>query len=239
MVRFTSLFKIAKLILYFSDFNYQRATDGSCVLVDGFTPPDHSLICKTDADKVEYYEPTGYRRLPITTCTGGNEMDKLAVKPCPGKEDDFNERHGASGIAIFFAVVLPFALAGAVGWWVWKNWSTSGFGQIRLGEQCKSSFFLLPSIYPVSIILTLKSASFDSEAPYIKYPVLLLAGLVAVAQALPLLATSLFRSASSAFGGGSSRRFTTRDSFARGRGDYAVVDEDEGELLGDDSDEEV
>jgi hypothetical protein len=40
-------------------------------------------------------------------------------------------------------------------------------------------------------------------------------------------------------GQGRSRRFTTRDSFARGRGDYAIVDEDEGELLGDESDEEV
>lgn len=80
-----------------------------------------------------------------------------------------------------------------------------------------------------------------------------LSALVAIAQALPLLAASLWRSASSAFGGGASRgrfggvpglgggdrRFTTRDSFARGRGDYAVVDEDEGELLGDESDEEV
>jgi len=40
-------------------------------------------------------------------------------------------------------------------------------------------------------------------------------------------------------GRGGNRRFTTRDSFARGRGGYAVVDEDEGELLGDESDEEV
>lgn len=85
---------------------------------------------------------------------------------------------------------------------------------------------------------------------------MLLSALVAIAQALPLLAASLWRSASSAFGrnggsargrfggvasglGGGDRRFTTRDSFARGRGDYAVVDEDEGELLGEESDEEV
>jgi hypothetical protein len=38
---------------------------------------------------------------------------------------------------------------------------------------------------------------------------------------------------------GRGRRFTTRDSFARGSGDYAVVDTDEGELLGEDSDEDV
>jgi hypothetical protein len=82
-------------------------------------------------------------------------------------------------------------------------------------------------------------ASFDGEAPWVKYPVMAVAGLVAVAQALPLLTSSLWRSATNAFGRGRGRRFTTRDSFARGRGDYAIVDEDEGELLGDESDEEV
>lgn len=66
------------------------------------------------------------------------------------------------------------------------------------------------------------------------------AAAVAVAQAIPLLASSLWRSASGSLGRNvPNRRFTTRDSFARGRGDYAVVDEDEGELLGEDSDEEV
>lgn len=79
----------------------------------------------------------------------------------------------------------------------------------------------------------------DGEPVWVKYPVIAIAGLVAVAQALPLLAGSLWRSVSSLFGRGGSRTFTTRDSFARGRGDYAIVDEDEGELLGDESDEEV
>jgi hypothetical protein len=82
-------------------------------------------------------------------------------------------------------------------------------------------------------------ASFNGEALYIKYPVLVISGVVAVAQALPLLLASLWRSTMSLVGRGSGRRFTTRDSFARGRGDYAIVDEDEGELLGDESDEEV
>lgn len=96
------------------------------------------------------------------------------------------------------------------------------------------------SLLPVHLSFTNDfAASFDGEAPYIRYPVLVVAGIVAVAQALPLLASSLWRSASTAIGRGSGRRFTTRDSFARGRGDYAIVDEDEGELLGEESDEEV
>lgn len=38
--------------------------------------------------------------------------------------------------------------------------------------------------------------------------------------------------------GGSRGRYTTRSSFARGAS-YEPVDDDEGELLGDDSEEEV
>jgi hypothetical protein len=83
------------------------------------------------------------------------------------------------------------------------------------------------------------AASFDGEAPYIKYPILVISGIVAVAQSLPLVLASIWRSTLNILGKGRSKRFTTRDSFARGRGDYAIVDEDEGELLGDESDEEV
>lgn len=83
------------------------------------------------------------------------------------------------------------------------------------------------------------AAALDGEQPYIKYPVMVVAGIAAVASSLPLLISSLWRSVSSALGKNRTRRFTTRDSFARGRGDYAVVDEDEGELLGDESDEDV
>jgi len=66
-----------------------------------------------------------------------------------------------------------------------------------------------------------------------------IAGVAAVASSLPLLISSLWHIASNALGRNRNRRFTTRDSFARGRDDYAVVDEDEGELLGDESDEDV
>jgi hypothetical protein len=151
-------------------------------------------------------------------------MDKSVPNICPGKEDQFNKKHGPSALGIFFAITVPIAIASGVGYWVWSNWATK-FGQIRLGEQCK--YFHALCFHHV---LT-GTASFDGEAPYIKYPVLVIAALVAVVQAIPLLAASLWRSASSMLGR-NNRRFTTRDSFARGRGD-------EGELLGDDSDEEV
>lgn len=131
-------------------------------------------------------------------------------------------------MVIFFAVVIPFALAGAIGWYVYRNWDGK-FGQIRLGEA---------------------SSTFDSDRPWVKYPVIAVSAVVAVVATLPLLVAGLWRSATGSYdrlqGGsgrswfsGENRRFTTRDSFARGRGDYAVVDDVEGELLGEDSDEEV
>lgn len=62
---------------------------------------------------------------------------------------------------------------------------------------------------------------------------------MATLQAIPLLLSSLWHSIAVALGGHRSTRFTTRDSFARGQGDYSIVDEDEGELLGEESDDEV
>jgi hypothetical protein len=127
-------------------------------------------------------------------------------------------------------------LAAAAGWYVWRNWSGK-FGQIRLGDQGASVF--------------------EADRPWVRYPVIALSAVAAVVVALPVVAGAVWRGVAalvgrvtggvspstggrgrwSRLGGGGNRRFTTRDSFARG--DYDIVDDDEGELLGEDSDEEV
>lgn len=202
--------------------------------MQGLQPLSHLEWCKDNPSAVEYWEPTGFRRLPLTTCQAGQEFDKLSVShPCPGKEDDYERAHaGPGGFVLFLAITLPFAAAGAVGWWVWRNWSGT-FGQIRLGEQHAGGG---------------AGALLDSDAPWVRYPVMAIAAVVAVVGAIPLVVSAVWRTATSAFGGsrggwsrlsGGSRTFRTRDSFARGRGDYGVVDDDEGELLGEDSDDEV
>ena len=105
-------------------------------------------------------------------------------------------------------------------------------GSIRLGSGPSSS----------------SGGIFDSERPWIKYPVAAVAGVIAVLGAIPLLAGSAWRSISGLWGGsrgrysglgGQPRTYTTRNSFARGRGDYAVVDPDEDELLGEDDEDDV
>ncbi|KAL0257292.1 vacuolar protein sorting/targeting protein PEP1 [Diplodia seriata] len=202
------------------DYNFEREeNDGRCVLVEGLEPVENDAVCK-NPNVIEYNYITGYRRIPLTTCEGGKELDLTAgTRPCPHKEEEYNKKHGTSGIAIFFAVVLPFAAAGAIGWYVWRNWDGK-FGQIRLGDS-----------HP----------TFDSDSRFVTYPVAAVSAVVAVLSAIPLLAGSLWRSASNRLGGGgggySGQTYTTRGSFARGN--YAVVDPDEGELLGEDSDEEV
>ncbi|KAK4035173.1 CPY receptor [Parachaetomium inaequale] len=216
------------------EYNYELDPAGQCALVQGLSPKDPAAWCKQHPDEIEYHEPTGYRRIPLTTCDGGRQMDKTSpVHACAGHEDEYERKHAVSGVAVFFAVTVPFALAAAAGWYVWRNWSGK-FGQIRLGDQ--------------------GSSVFEADRPWVKYPVIVLSAVAAVVVALPVALGAVWRSLRglvgrgggggdgrgrwSRLGGGGTRRFTTRDSFARG-GDYAVVDEDEGELLGEDSDEEV
>lgn len=202
-----------------SDYNYERKPDGSCALVPGLQPADHSQICRDDSNAIEYYEPTGYRTIPLDTCSGGRELEfSSTAHPCPGKKEEFErKRGGVSGVGLFFAITVPITVAFGVGYWVWRNWDGK-FGRIRLGEAGGV-------------------ASFDKDSPWIVYPVAALSGLVAVLAAIPLLVSSLWRSVSARLRGG--QTYTTRSSFARGRGDYAIVDPDEDELLGDEDEEEV
>jgi hypothetical protein len=191
---------------------------GECRLIDGLPKPEGKAACNKKGVK-EWWEITGYRKIPISTCSGGRDMEHTSqVHPCPGYEDEFQRKHGISGFGIFLAVVLPFAAAGGIGWYVWRNWDGK-FGRIRLGEGYSSVG--------------------GGQGSWVQVPIAILSGVVAVAAAIPLLIGSVWRAVSSRFGGYGGRTYTSRSSFARGRGDYAVVDPDEGELLGEDSDEDV
>lgn len=244
----TILYFTNTALTFHSDYNFELVGHDKCQLIEGLPAPTGAEVCSEEG-VFEYYPSSGYRRIPLTTCEGGSKQyDRVGSPvPCPNKQDEYNRAHAASGFAIFLSVVIPIAVASAAGWYVYRNWAGIGgrFGQIRLGEQPSSGS---------------RGLSLDSDAPYIRYPVMAVAAVVAVVASLPLVASSLWRTAVNAverrgwFGGGSysalgggarswipagSRRFTTRDSFARGRAEYAIADEDEGELLGEDSDEEV
>lgn len=208
---------IADILTMTSAYNYERQPGGECVLIQGLDLADPKAVCSQGAK--EWWDPSPYRKIPLSTCDGGNEYDHMGdVHPCPGFEDEFEKKHGISGFGLFMAIVLPFAAAGAIGYYAWRNWDGK-FGRIRLGES---------------------GGAFDSESPWVKWPIAAISGLVAVVAAIPMLVGSLYRMVAGRMGGGyGGRTYTSRSSFARGRGDYAVVDPDEGELLGEDSDEDV
>jgi hypothetical protein len=208
------------------DFNYQRQPGGECLPIPGLDLPDPAAICSQEGNKVkEYWDITGYRRIPISTCQGGKELDKITSHPCPGFEEEYNKKHGLGGFWVFLIVLFSLGGAGGVGWWVYRNWDGK-FGRIRLGE-------------------TSSGGAGMGMGEWVKYPVMAISGLVAVASAVPLVIGAVIRVVGGWFGrsggygrvGGGERRYTSRSSFARGRGTYEGVAEDEGELLGDSEDE--
>lgn len=188
------------------------------MLVPDLPKPDHSQACRDDKNKKSYFEPTGYRRTPLDTCEDGHDLENTKEIPCPGHEkelEDEQRKKRLSGFPFFLVViVLPIALACAVGYWAYRNWDGK-FGRIRLGDG---------------------GSAFDADKPWIAWPVMGVSALVAVLSAVPLLLGSAWRGVSGMFGGG--RRYTQRSDFARG-GRYAVVDPDEDELLGEDDDDDV
>lgn len=189
------------------DFNYQLANDGSCQLVSGLEPLDPMQECSERPDLIEYWEPTGYRRVPMSTCQGGKELDKIVSHPCPGKEGDYEQKHrGLHGFALAFVILLPIGMTLLVGSIIWDHYARR-YGQIRLGEED------------------------DDQPAAIRYAVIAVASVVAVASVIPSFLTSVWNHVRSKL---SQRRFTSRSSFRRS---YAPLDHDEGELLGPEDDD--
>ncbi|KAK9455647.1 hypothetical protein V1511DRAFT_306532 [Dipodascopsis uninucleata] len=155
------------------DTNYRPANDGTCTLISGYQPPDHSEDCKSPS-VIEYYAPTGYRRIPLTTCDGGLTLDVSTAYPCPGKDNEFNNRHrGIGAIAIFLLILLPVAMSGMV-LYVLYNHYYGRYGQIRLGD-----------------------TDFDTrldglENGILKYPIFIASGVIAVAASIPVIVSELF-----------------------------------------------
>lgn len=189
--------------------------DYRCRLVEG-SQPDPLRYCRENPNAIEYSKPTGYRRIPSTTCQGGKQLDSsILVYPCPGKEDEFRKKSAISPSRIFFALTIPFALAGGIGYYIWRNWDGK-FGRIKLGD----------------------TSPFDDGSPWVKWPVMLLSGVVAIIVSAPLLVSSFWRSITSTFFTYTNGTYISRSSFSRNAGAYSVVDNDDGDLLGEDSEGE-
>jgi len=223
---------------YECDYNFERTSAGDCKLVDGQTPKNPEEVCRAHPEIDEFFDVSGYRKLPLSTCEGGNEFD-IAVEshPCPGHEEQYQKKRGISGVALFFAIFLPIAAAAVVGYFAWRQ-IESRYGRIRLGESGPSAGG--------------GRSAFDAENVWVRIPVLVVSGIAAVVMAIPAVFGGLIRvvrerTGRGGDGGGGRGRggYTSRGAFARARGrdqDYSsVVSEDEdGDLLGADlSDDDV
>jgi hypothetical protein len=149
-------------------------------------------ICKQEGT-IEWFETSGYRKVPLSTCEGGLNLDRQQTKshPCPGKEDQYYEgSRGLHGWALAYVILLTFGMAGVAGYIFWKRCADGRFGQIRLGEGDPTS-----------------------QPFYIRYPLIALSGIVAAAVLLPDVIVSGWKWIRAKLA--RQRRFTSRQSFAR------------------------
>ncbi|KAH3671822.1 hypothetical protein OGAPHI_000008 [Ogataea philodendri] len=122
------------------DYNFVLAKDGTCQLISGLSPINPKEYCSRDDTLTEYWEPTGYRKIPMSTCEQGLELDKWSSHPCPGKSKEYDRKHGVSssgGVAFALtvaAVVFVATLAFVYYRGIRRNGGFSRFGEIRLDE---------------------------------------------------------------------------------------------------------
>ncbi|EGV62208.1 Oligoxyloglucan reducing end-specific cellobiohydrolase [Yamadazyma tenuis ATCC 10573] len=125
---------------YECDYNYFRDGDNTCKLVKGLSPSDHKKeMCKNDA--FQYFEPTGYRKIPLSTCQAGKQFDAFVPQACPGKTKQFNEYYGRDvGIGKLLLIIgIPLAVFIFATWFVYdrgirRNGGFKQLGQIRLDD---------------------------------------------------------------------------------------------------------
>lgn len=122
------------------DYNYYKAPDGTCKLVQGLSPSDPSDICEKENGLVEFFKPSGYRKIPLSTCEGGLKLDEVSDPyPCPGMEKEFNSKHGIAGRSFLLIFIVPFIIFVLVAWFVYergirRNGGFARFGEIRLND---------------------------------------------------------------------------------------------------------
>ena len=102
-----------------SEFNYYRDASGACVLVEGATAlSSNTEYEQCDGYESSWYDRTAYRKIPYSSCEGGDRPDRGSQHACPGLIGG----PGLSGLFWGSIAILPFACAGVAGWW----WYTKG-----------------------------------------------------------------------------------------------------------------
>ncbi|EJT52393.1 signal sequence binding protein [Trichosporon asahii var. asahii CBS 2479] len=114
------------------EFNYYRNSEGQCVLVDGAQPlakdtEEEQCYVNGPSDGF-WYERTAYRKIPYSSCVGGERPDQGPKHACPGLIGG----GGKSGMFWATIALIPFAAAGLAGYWYMQKGGRAG--GIRLDE---------------------------------------------------------------------------------------------------------
>ncbi|KAF9551404.1 Oligoxyloglucan reducing end-specific cellobiohydrolase [Agrocybe pediades] len=104
------------------EFNYVKDSNDNCVLVPGTTPLADDDSCSDGGDF--WYERTPYRKIPYSSCEGGERLDRGPQHVCPG----FKSK---SGWFWFWMLLLPFGFTALVAYYYYRR-SGLAKGTIRL-----------------------------------------------------------------------------------------------------------
>jgi len=107
------------------EYNHIRNSAGECVLVSSAQSLHNDDSCPEGAEF--WYERTAYRKIPKSSCVGGERPDRGTEHVCPG----FGAHSAGFWWTIFF---LPFGFTALVAFWYYRR---SGYqrGTIRLSDR--------------------------------------------------------------------------------------------------------
>lgn len=130
------------------EVNHFRNKHGDCVLspdTKDAIEKHYSGICHEMGSVFEYEVPSGYRKVSVSQCHAGLDLEKPMRKACQGKQSQYDDAHiGLRGFRLFL-VSLIVILGVAVLFYFGSQFLFSGnYGQIRLGEE-SDNFYLQPN----------------------------------------------------------------------------------------------
>lgn len=141
---------------YECDYNYYLDNDGTCKLVDGLSPQHRLVQMCSKSDTFQYFQPTGYRKIPSSSCVGGKSLDSWSARACPGHEREFNEYYGVtmSTSKWLVVVLVPVAVFVAAVWFVYERGIRRQGGFQRLGQiRLDNDDFLLIEENSVDVVV--------------------------------------------------------------------------------------
>jgi len=96
----------------YSEYNHVRDSAGKCLLVSGAQPLPNDDTCPDGAEF--WYERTAYRKIPKSSCEGGERPDRGAEHRCPG----FGAHNAGFWLTIF---LVPFGFTALVALWYYRR----------------------------------------------------------------------------------------------------------------------